>query len=425
MTARIKTYLNNLNYRRINFLLSLLLYFILEYSFRVFISKAYHIYAYSYEMHRYLTAKLIYLIVLIFVNRIKSPFIYVMTYIFLILMLAPNLILYQYMKFDFRIIIVLVFFFLYMSFLGSFQIKQHWQIKFFPQHKAQIFLLFAVLLIIPYFMTYGFHFNFSVFTLDDSIYAQRSKANSKAGVYILYTMGWLAKVILPILLIITLQSKKRIMIIITLVLMVYLFVTMSHKVMLIGPIAVLGFYYVSNTKAQISIILLGLLSILIFSRFLTEFMNYNNLEGTFVNRLFFVPAILNHYYFEFFDGNPQYLSNSVLSGFIDYKYSLQPRYLIGKVYWDSPNTSANNGFVSDGFLHFGYIGSFVFSILLGGIIKLFDSLRINSRYNGVFLISMFTFTSSAFFTNLLTHGILLLILLSYLFLQNTEKEFSG
>jgi len=145
------------------------------------------------------------------------------------------------------------------------------------------------------------------------------------------------------------------------------------------------------------------------------------LESLFIRRVFFVPALLNQFYFDFFADNHLYLSHSIFKSFIDYPYELNPSHLIGKEYFSSEVMSANNGFISDGFMNFGIVGIILNIIFVTMLIKFFDDQKISSKFFGIFILMIFSLLSSFFLTNLLTHGIILLILLTIFILKNTKQ----
>ena len=74
-------------------------------------------------------------------------------------------------------------------------------------------------------------------------------------------------------------------------------------------------------------------------------------------RGFFVPSLLDSFYFDFFDGNPLYWSTSIFENFIDYPYDKSIPYLIGEQYFNNAEMGANNGIVSDGFSNARYFRS--------------------------------------------------------------------
>ena len=147
------------------------------------------------------------------------------------------------------------------------------------------------------------------------------------------------------------------------------------------------------------------------------------IPSMFIRRVFFVPAQLSFDYFEFFNKNELVLwSNSILSNVKNYPYQLSIPKLIGE--YNGSGSSANNGFISSGFSHWGYYGVIFYSLLFGLILRILDY----ASYYGLpiwFVLAM-TITplrdaliSSDLFTTLLTHGLLVAL---FLLLLSIEKK---
>ena len=138
-----------------------------------------------------------------------------------------------------------------------------------------------------------------------------------------------------------------------------------------------------------------------------------------IRRLFFVPVFLNFTYIEFFaNNNLVYWSNGILSSLIEYPYSLQPTFLIGE-FVGSTDMSANTGFLANGYMHFGYLGIAIYTILS---VLIFNVINILGKRNDKFLVMAITFLpihalfiGSDLFTTLLTHGLMMAIIILYLF----------
>jgi len=142
----------------------------------------------------------------------------------------------------------------------------------------------------------------------------------------------------------------------------------------------------------------------------------------FVRRYLLLPALNYFNYVDFFSSHPKLmLSHSIFKGFLPYKYFLSPPHLIGYYYYGQPEMNANAGFIADAFANFGYIGIFLFSLLL--IIILVFIGFITSKKNkyliaSLFLMPFISLSNSSLLTTLLTHGLLFAMFLAFLL----EKE---
>ena len=159
---------------------------------------------------------------------------------------------------------------------------------------------------------------------------------------------------------------------------------------------------------------------LLFGEFLGYFYDNYFLSSLISRRVFFIPALLDTYYFEFFNSKPLYWSGSFLRSLFDYPYNLKPPYLIGSEYFGRADMSANNGIISDGYANLGWIGIIINILLISFIFSFFNSLKINHKFYGIFIAFFFSIVSSYLPTVLLTHGGILLMIVAQLFLRNTE-----
>lgn len=81
--------------------------------------------------------------------------------------------------------------------------------------------------------------------------------------------------------------------------------------------------------------------------------------------------------------------------------------------------SANVGFIPDGYSAFGYLGILIMSLLMKGVMNIFDQVYIKSKGDIIVLVFVlsfsYVFTNSALLTVFLTHGLLLLIVIFSIF----------
>lgn len=149
------------------------------------------------------------------------------------------------------------------------------------------------------------------------------------------------------------------------------------------------------------------------------------LVSLFVRRLILTPGLLTGNYFEFFSNNPQvHLAHSIFKSFIDYPYTLKPVYLIGYQYMGSESLAANANLWADSYANFGYMGIFVFTMILAVVLWVFDSITRHLEYQIKCLIlgiPAFALSNSALLTTLLTHGILLAVVLAFI-LPSVKKK---
>lgn len=273
-------------------------------------------------------------------------------------------------------------------------------------------LVFVLLL---YYVDVSFNFDLM------NVYDIRAQNPTQAVPMSGYLVTWTAKVFLPFMLVYGLSKWNRttvFYVVPTLFLMFLLFSITGHKSYLfIAPLVFLFFVFIKLKQLYLglALTLAGICFLGLAVYYLT---NNDMLLTLFVRRTLFVPAEISFYYHEFFNGNPIYLSNSFLRFFSTYPYELQPPFLIAEHFKGKPEMSYNNGVISDGFMHFGRIGIVVWAAIVTFLLKLLDVLLAGKNKVLLWtlvLVGFNSFIDGALFTNLLTHGFLIVLLICYLF----------
>ncbi len=127
-------------------------------------------------------------------------------------------------------------------------------------------------------------------------------------------------------------------------------------------------------------------------------------------RNMFLPALITGKFYDFFESHPpDFLTQSVLGrlGFVS-DYTLPIPYLIDASYYDG-TSSANTGLSADAISNFGFLGVLIYPILFAFVLKLLDvaSHKTHIKNNlGVIIFFTIAFLNTAFFTALLTGGVL-------------------
>ncbi|WP_109391504.1 hypothetical protein [Proteus cibi] len=290
--------------------------------------------------------------------------------------------------------------------------------------RSILFLLFSLMLLclIPVILAHGIKLNFNVFLFKD-IYDIRRESRLSNTSFSVYGYFWLAKVICPISIIYALEKKNKLLFIISSIVLLYLFMTTAHKSVFLTLFVILGFYIGANNYnekySQITKATLVLFLVILFLRIIIDF---EEPESLLIRRLFFIPSLLNYYFFDFFQSSFTYYSNSYLSIIIDYPFDKTIPQLIGKAYFNSEEMSANNGYISDGYANLGHLGVFINICLASIVFKVLKNSHFPPKYFGLIFITIYAIQGSAFSTFLFTHaGILILILAPILFNKRNEK----
>lgn len=236
--------------------------------------------------------------------------------------------------------------------------------------------------------------------------------------YLVYLNIWTMKAFGPILFAYNLLKSRYYLCACILLLHVFWFGVSSHKSVLFYPLATFGLWILfKNNKALIKIplILCIILTLCLSIYFSHDVTIASNL---FIRRIFFTPAQLTFEYFEYFKTNGHlFWSNSILSPFIEYPYDVPPAKVIGAEL--DRNNHANNSFLSAGYMHAGYLGVILYSIIVGMLFKLVDSISHKSFPSWFIPAALFApfqslMTNADLPTALLTHGILISLVVTYL-----------
>jgi hypothetical protein len=402
-----------------NLVLFLVVYYMLDFIYIRDIATIYNYEGFEYfpSTEKYILGQtMVWLIALALSIYRMSPFIYAVAATFFITLVMPNVIMWQYMDTNIGISLSCIFFIFCICTFGELKVVVKIpQVK--ENNQARLLMISTFIMFIPFFFTFGFSFNYNIFLLGDDVYDVRLEAREKFNTYTGYTFNWLSNILVPVGLVYSLLYKKKLHIAFYILAFLYLFLFNAAKGTLFFIFVVILFYF-GNFFVKIRSYLLLTLAILLFAAYETNIF----LIGTFVNRPFFGPALLCHYYFEFFDGRSINLSSSIMRYFIKYPFEYLPPNIIGQVYFGKPEMNANSGIPSDGFMNFGYLGVGIFSVVEALIIAYIRTLNIDHRFFGVTFIVTSVLISSELFTSVLTHGIFIFLLFGTLFLRNSASN---
>jgi hypothetical protein len=288
------------------------------------------------------------------------------------------------------------------------------------KNNVLIFTSILVLFMLPFLFTYGFEFNFKVFSLGDEIYDVRLNAREKNNIATAYLEGWLSNVICPIIVIYGILHKKKILILLSSVSLLYIFLTSAQKAVFISFFVVLLFTLIKGYEKKLIIFTL---LVTIFSALGLKLYS-DDVPNIFITlilyRYLFVPIQVGCFYYEYFADNYTYWGQSPFNPFVNYPYSVTPPYLIGIEYFNSPTMAANTGIVADGYMNMGMLGTILNVILFVFLISLWYKLKPDESYFGIIFIFLEVMQNAALNTILLTHGLLLLLLFFAMFKLNRE-----
>lgn len=274
-------------------------------------------------------------------------------------------------------------------------------------------LMFVAFLVIWFYVS-GAKPNFDFTKIYE--YREANAELTAAGV-LAYTNNWTFQVFSVFLMSFALYFKRYLLVAILIVIQIYFFSVASHRTLLFLPLLVLSVWFYLRRSSSLLIFPLGCAAALMVTILTYLLIDDVWLSSLMSRRVFFVPAQLCFIYFDFFsDHDKVYWSNSVLSSFSNYPYGdMSIARTIG-AYMGKPGMAANNGFVSAGFAQAGLLGVFIYSVILGVVLKLLDDVSSNTMpiwlAVAVFVTPLRSILlSSDLLTVMLTHGFGVAILL--------------
>jgi hypothetical protein len=191
--------------------------------------------------------------------------------------------------------------------------------------------------------------------------------------YMGYINSWATKIFGPFLLAYGLLKRNYALAAFVICLHVFWYGVTAHKSVLFYPlIIVFLWFYFQRTKA-LSLLPVGYVAVLISSLSCFFLFDYVLLASLFIRRVFYVIGLLTFDYYNFFRMNEYvYWSNSITSSIIDYPYEVKPPLLIGM--FRGTTAHANNSFIATGYMHAGIVGVIFYSIIVGFLFKIADSI---------------------------------------------------
>lgn len=267
----------------------------------------------------------------------------------------------------------------------------------------------------------GFRLTLDIF----NVYDLRSEASGFNLPTIISYIYSATKALNPVLIVYFLYRKKKNIAIIIFIIQVLSFSINGSKTVLLSTFLAVILYYFYSEKYLYKIPwILGILTIISGAEVVLK--NTYILIAFLVRRVFFVPNLLNVYYFDFFSSNtPDYFRLSFLRHFGFQSEYRNIVYMIGDIYFNRPNMAANNGLFSDAYANLGAVGILVMPIILILSLRILDacSRGLNIKIFIVSAITMsFIFISSFFFTMLMTHGFIAVCVILYLLPRESEIQ---
>ena len=253
--------------------------------------------------------------------------------------------------------------------------------------------------------------------LFEDIYETRDLSRVSSSALMSYLAAPLAKVLLPILLIIALDKKAWLQALFAFFGIIVVFLTKgAQKDIVMGLLLILFCYIVAKKRSYLKsltyltagVSIAAAICSILYKLFKVP------LITTYFRRLFFVGPALSQRYYEYFSVN----------SFTYYTHTRIGHYLFGSgervplTTWFGAEVigsgvNSNTGIFIEGFVSFGYIGVIIASIVFALICGYIAKLDMEPAFIGIWITMIYMFYFSLLDVLLLTHGLALFLVAAY------------
>lgn len=291
------------------------------------------------------------------------------------------------------------------------------------RNRRYVLLVLAVTLLMLGVMVAGMGLPNSLPTLRD-VYDVRSEyKDSLRGVWVgtRYTVMWAQYFLVPLLIGFGLHLSGRslrtagaLFVALGVLVAVYVFSVSAVKSAVLSLAMIGGVWYALGDGRRFILRLFGGIMVLGVVGLLSSVLlgdQFILLHG--LRRFFVVPGLNAGLYYEFFSEHSKLmLSHSIFGGLSPNEYGMGPGNIIGYHHYGRATTNSTAGYLADAYANFGVPGMMVFSLALGLVLNVVDS--VSSRMEGkvaitVFAVYAYVLVNTGLLTALLSYGLLLMI----------------
>lgn len=351
-----------------------------------------------------------------------STFSYSIFVFLLIFFWIPNIIFYLFSNGLNGPIIALSLFMLIFSITSMLKFKMP-KNPFKENQVELIVIIITTVFFIPIAFKYFKIINLNVLFLNE-IYETRENFKLLSDKpYINYFLSWEIKILAPTLFLLGLAKKKYRYTIIAFLILLFIYLVSGHRTVYSAVIILSIFYFIGKTflqKLNLFIILIFILAFIIIP-FLDIFSPVKILHAVFYERIFFDQALTTNCYFDFFENKPLYFSESFLFKFFtNYPFDKPSAYLIGEYFFNNPSQHVNTGFIGDAYMNWNFIGVILVSFIVSFIFAFFNSLKIDPKFFGIFVIFLFDLQNAGLLSTLFSGGLGIFLILAFLLMSKKE-----
>lgn len=291
--------------------------------------------------------------------------------------------------------------------------------------------LLAIFLMITIYIKNGFPSLVALNIYD--VYILRSENALNIGKYAGYVLAWVSMFFVPFLLAKSIYRRKYGITIAVSIFQIVIYLYTGHKTYLFAVILCVicsiwakssDFYY--SFYKTYSIGIAGLTVLAIFCPVLNKI--WTEIYSLLIRRVLIVPANLKFVHYDYFSTHPKMgiygaVPEALVFDVPEYYTHVSFPFEIGRLYFDSPNMSADTGAFAEGYMRFGYMGIFLIFLMCTLILKQIDKLQKRTCYT--LAISLFVFPIYSLSENPLIKNIFFGYWLFWILILLFFKEKSG
>lgn len=368
------------------------------------------------EISRFFYVISVFFFLLFLGYRIKDEFIKSIWHILFIICFYPQFIYYIVSSGNILPVISYTIFFTLLGFSDNIKFKKIKTAKLTLSKTNFYILLFLLIISSLPFLHYLPYIDISNLWLEN-VYKTRALFRELYRVpFIGYLYAPLARVLIPILIIVAYEKRRYFSILVLILLLSYLYLSSGAlKSIYFGLFMVIFFYngklFIQKYYLFSGVILITLIlgTILIF--------NFNNINliDLPIRRFLFTPAYLEDFYYQYFSHSPKtYYSHSILKFLFDNPYNNSLSLFIGDYIVGKPGLNANVGVIPDGFVSLGWPGVFLHTFFFIYVFQFIKLQKINPKFFGIVFVYLYYFNTAFLGTLLITHGLLFFLLIFHL-----------
>jgi len=239
-----------------------------------------------------------------------------------------------------------------------------------------------------------------------------------------YLKNWCVKALFPFFFLFYYERKKYQYSALCITLQLLLYLAFGEKTTLFSIGLVICIYYVYKTKKE-KILIFGIATAILIPMLMYLISGNYKLFASTSYRFIYIPSAISYNYYEFFSaGNPFLWLSETTIGRI---FNLSSPYPITFSYFISGGKGmANTGVISDAYANGGIIMCFIFAMILGFVLLVYDGLIENKIHKGVIVAmlgySCINLMDNGLLTSLLTNGMLLTILIAMMLPSNNKTH---